>query len=48
MDDFIKKSSVICYSKEALEEVYEEIYEFAKMEDLMAHARAVKIRFEDI
>lgn len=48
VDDFIKKSSVICYSKEALEEVYEEIYEFAKMEDLMAHARAVKIRFEDI
>lgn len=48
VDDFIKKSSVICYSKEALEEVYQEIFSFAEMEDLMAHARAVKIRFEDI
>lgn len=46
VDDFIKKSSVIYYSKEALEEVYKDIVDFAKSEQLTAHANSISVRFE--
>lgn len=47
VDDFIKKSSIISYSKEALEEVYKDIAQFAECEQLTAHANSIKVRFED-
>ncbi|MDO4478328.1 MAG: histidinol dehydrogenase [Lachnospiraceae bacterium] len=47
VDDFIKKSSVIYYSEEALREVHEDIESFAKAEGLTAHANSVAVRFED-
>lgn len=47
VDDFIKKSSIISYSREALEEVYKDIAQFAECEQLTAHANSVKVRFED-
>ena len=47
VDDFIKKSSIIYYSKEALAAVHEEIEFFAKAEQLTAHANSVKVRFEE-
>ncbi|MCR5627017.1 MAG: histidinol dehydrogenase [Lachnospiraceae bacterium] len=46
VDDFIKKSSVIAYSKEALEKVHEEVEAFAKSEGLTAHANSIAVRFE--
>ena len=46
VDDFIKKSSVISYSREALEKVHEDIETFACAEGLTAHANSVKVRFE--
>lgn len=46
VDDFIKKSSIICYSKEALEKVHQEIELFAESEGLTAHANSVRVRFE--
>lgn len=46
VDDFIKKSSIIAYSKEALEAVHEEIEYFAAAEHLTAHANSMKVRFE--
>lgn len=46
IDDFIKKSSIISYSKEALEPVYKNIVDFAKAEGLTAHANSVAVRFE--
>ncbi|MBQ9567745.1 MAG: histidinol dehydrogenase [Lachnospiraceae bacterium] len=46
VDDFIKKSSVICYSKEALESVHEDVEVFAKSEGLTAHANSVAVRFK--
>ena len=45
VDDFIKKSSVISYSKEALEEAHEDIIHFAKSEHLTAHANSIAVRF---
>jgi histidinol dehydrogenase len=45
VDDFIKKSSVISYSREALEEVHEDIITFAKAEHLTAHANSIAVRF---
>lgn len=45
VDDFIKKSSVISYSREALEEVHEDIIDFAKAEHLTAHANSIAVRF---
>ena len=45
VDDFIKKSSVISYSREALEEVHEDIIRFAKAEHLTAHANSIAVRF---
>ena len=47
VDDFIKKSSVISYSREALEEVHSDIEQFACQEQLTAHANSIKVRFED-
>ena len=46
VDDFIKKSSVIYYTKEALEKVRDKIICFAEKEGLNAHAESVRIRFE--
>ena len=47
VDDFIKKSSIISYSKEALEAVYKDIVTFAECEQLTAHANSIRVRFED-
>lgn len=46
VDDFIKKSSIISYSKEALQSVHEDIIRFAKAEGLTAHANSVAVRFD--
>ncbi|MCI8991359.1 MAG: histidinol dehydrogenase [Eubacterium sp.] len=46
VDDFIKKSSIISYSREALEPVYKDIVQFAENEQLTAHANSIKVRFE--
>lgn len=46
VDDFIKKSSIIYYSKEALEAAHREIEAFAESEQLTAHANSIKVRFE--
>ncbi len=46
VDDFIKKSSIICYSEEGLKKVHEDIELFAKNEGLTAHANSVHVRFE--
>ena len=46
VDDFIKKSSIIAYSREALEEIHEDIERFAEAEQLTAHANSIKVRFE--
>lgn len=48
VDDFIKKSSIISYSKEALKDVYPDIVKFAENEGLTAHANSIKVRFESI
>ena len=45
VDDFIKKSSIVYYSKEALEAVREDIIQFAKAEQLTAHANSIAVRF---
>ena len=47
VDDFIKKSSIISYSREALEKVHKDIEQFAEGEQLTAHANSVIARFED-
>ena len=47
VDDFIKKSSIICYSEEALRAVSEDIQIFAKSEGLTAHANSIAVRFDD-
>lgn len=46
VDDFIKKSSIIYYSRQALEPVKEDIIRFAESESLTAHANSIKVRFE--
>lgn len=46
VDDFIKKSSIISFSKEALEPIHEDIIKFAEAEQLTAHANSIKVRFE--
>ncbi|MCF0127951.1 MAG: histidinol dehydrogenase [Pseudobutyrivibrio sp.] len=48
VDDFIKKSSIVSYSKEALEKIYPDIVKFAESEQLTAHANSIKVRFETI
>lgn len=47
VDDFIKKSSIISYSREALEPIHQDIIKFAEAEQLTAHANSIKVRFED-
>ncbi len=47
VDDFIKKSSIISYSREALEAVHKDIELFAESEGLTAHANSIRVRFED-
>ena len=47
VDDFIKKSSIISYSKEALEMVHKDIETFAECEQLTAHANSIRVRFEE-
>ncbi len=46
VDDFIKKSSIISYSREALEAIHTDIEHFATSEQLTAHANSIKVRFE--
>ncbi len=46
VDDFIKKSSVISYSEEALRKVHKDIIKFAQSEQLTAHANSIQVRFE--
>lgn len=46
VDDFIKKSSIIYYSREALEAVHTDIEAFDKAEQLTAHANSIAVRFE--
>lgn len=46
VDDFIKKSSIISYSREALEPIYKDIVQFAECEKLTAHANSIRVRFE--
>ena len=45
VDDFIKKSSIIYYSKEALEPIHKDIIAFAESERLTAHANSIRVRF---
>lgn len=47
VDDFVKRSSVIYYSREALKPVYQDIVTFAQAEHLTAHANSIQVRFED-
>lgn len=46
VDDFVKKSSIISYSKEALEPIHKDIIQFATSEKLTAHANSIAVRFE--
>ena len=46
VDDFIKKSSIISYSRDALEKVHKDIEQFAECEKLTAHANSIRVRFE--
>lgn len=48
VDDFMKKTSIISYSKEALEKAHEDIELFAEKEGLSAHANSVRVRFTDM
>lgn len=47
VDDFVKKSSIVYYSREALKEIHKDIVQFATSEQLTAHANSVAVRFED-
>lgn len=47
VDDFIKKSSIIYYSREALEPIHKDIIAFAESEQLTAHANSIRVRFEE-
>ena len=47
VDDFIKKSSIISYSRESLQKVHKDIESFAKAEQLTAHANSIHVRFEE-
>ena len=46
VDDFIKKSSIISYSRDALEKIHTDIEKFAEAEHLTAHANSIKVRFD--
>lgn len=47
VDDFIKKSSIVYYSREALEPIHKDIIQFAEAEQLTAHANSIAVRFEE-
>ena len=47
VDDFIKKSSIVYYSKSALQEIHRDIIRFASSEQLTAHANSIAVRFEE-
>lgn len=47
VDDFMKKTSIIAYSEEALRAVHKDIELFAESEGLTAHANSIKVRFEE-
>lgn len=47
VDDFLKKTSIISYSREALQAVHKDIECFAESEGLTAHANSIKVRFEE-
>ena len=47
VDDFIKKSSIVYYSKSALRNIHKDIIQFATSEQLTAHANSIAVRFED-
>lgn len=47
VDDFVKKSSVVYYSREALAAIHEDIIAFAQAEQLTAHANSIAVRFEE-
>ena len=47
VDDFVKKSSIIYYSRQALKRDADDIITFAEAESLTAHANSIKVRFED-
>ena len=47
VDDFIKKSSIVYYSRSALQEIYKDIIQFASSEQLTAHANSIAVRFEE-
>lgn len=47
VDDFIKKSSIVYYSKSALHNIHKDIIQFATSEQLTAHANSIAVRFED-
>lgn len=47
VDDFVKKSSIVYYSREALKDIHKDIEQFASSEQLTAHANSIAVRFED-
>lgn len=47
VDDFVKKSSIVYYSREALQEIHRDIEQFATSEQLTAHANSIAVRFEE-
>ena len=47
VDDFIKKSSIVYYSRSALQEIHKDIIQFASSEQLTAHANSIVVRFEE-
>ena len=47
VDDFVKKSSIVHYSRTALEAIHKDIEQFARCEQLTAHANSIAVRFED-
>ncbi len=47
VDDYVKKSSIIYYSKEALQPIHKDIIQFAESEQLTAHANSIRVRFEE-
>lgn len=47
VDDFVKKSSIIYYSREALKKIHKDIEQFAASEQLTAHANSIAVRFEN-
>lgn len=48
VDDYVKKSSIIYYSKEALKPIHKDIETFAEAEELTAHANSIRVRFESL